>query len=219
MPEQWNTIEIWIVEDNHDYRLKISELFTKEIQDINCESSFSSFEEAEVALKSATLPEPDVILLDIRLPGISGIDALKRFKSRLPASEIVILTTFSDRRNVIEAIRNGASGYLLKTDSINDIARAIREVYDGGSSLNGHVTSMVLKMFSNMKSVLNNHSLTDLELEILQQLSDGQQKKEIAFELNLADYQVNYHVRNIYKKLKVNSLSGAVGKAIRKGLI
>jgi len=220
LPSESANIAIWIIEDHEAYRTDLVGVFSEEIDSIDCIGAYPSYESAEQTLRSSAPRNlPDVVLMDIQLPGISGIEAIPKLQAHLPAVEVIMLTTFSDKRRVFDSICAGASGYLLKTDDIHDIARGIHEVYHGGSSLNGQVAHMVLNMFSHLGASTGEHDLTGTELEILRFLADGLQKKEIATELNLAEHQVNYHVRNIYKKLHVNSLSGAVAKAIRKGFI
>ena len=215
-----DSIKIWLIEDNDDYRADLVESFEAEVDGIDCLAAFPSYEALELHMKSPALTSlPDVVIMDIQLPGISGIEAIPRLKAQLLSVDAIMLTTFSDKRRVFDAICAGASGYLLKSDSIDVIERSIREVFAGGSSLNSQIAHMVLNMFSHLKPGKADHNLTDSELEILRLLSDGLQKKEIAQNLKLANHQVNYHVRNIYKKLQVNSLSGAVGQAIRKGYI
>ena len=214
-----NPIQVIIIEDVDDYRSALVESFN-EIDDLNCAGSFASFEDLEHGYKDS-LGEvtPDVALLDIQLPGISGIEAIEKLKQLFPSIDVIMLTTFSDKRRVFDAICSGAMGYLLKTDGIDEIAKAIRVVHSGGSSLNDQVAHLVLNMFTNLKPKQVDHNLDDVELQVLRLLADGLQKKEIAAQLDVEDHHVNYYVRKIYKKLHVNSLSGAVAQAIRKGFI
>ncbi|VGO18719.1 response regulator transcription factor [Pontiella sulfatireligans] len=219
MPRFAEPIKVWVVEDLEDYREDLVSSF-EELDDINCTGSFGSFEAAEKAVHLSTYEQwPDVVLMDIQLPGINGVEAIPVLQKLIPSADVVILTSFGDKRRIFDAICAGASGYLLKTDGIDEIVKGLHEVHSGGSPLNSSVASIVLNMFSHLKKESTDHDLNEVELEVLKQLAEGFQKKEIAASLDLEAHQVNYHVRNIYKKLHTNSLSGAVAKAIRKGLI
>ena len=214
-------IKVWVIEDLEDYREDLVSSFD-ELDDINCTGDFNSFEAAERAFRSTVHDRlPDIILIDIQLPGISGIEAIPELQHLMPNVDLVMLTSFGDKRRIFDAICAGASGYLLKTDGIDDITRGLHEVHAGGSSLSSSVASIVLNMFSHLKPNEGKPEtdLKEMELEVLRQLSEGMLKKEIAADLEMEVHQVNYHVRRIYKKLHTNSLSGAVAKAIRKGFI
>ena len=198
----------WIVEDNTLYREAV--LFALEPEDrITCEA----FHSAEAALqpleKGAAAPQ--VILLDLDLPGIHGLEALRLFKLRAGQTHVLILTEFDDRPKVFQAISEGASGYLLKSSPIADISRGIREVMAGGAPLNARIAKMMLSTF--------NGDLTGREREVLTLLARGLPKKQIAADMGVSYHTVDMHTRGIYKKLQVHNLSGAVSKALQNGLI
>ena len=211
-------IKLLIVEDNSDYRKDLADSLNR-VLDMEVVGDFSSYTAAEEAFERKEYPLPDLILLDIQIPGVSGIEAIPKIQEAFPPIGIVMLTTFSDKRNVFDAICAGATGYLLKTDGIMEITRAIRIVNSGGASLSGSIAHMVVEVFSAIPPQQTDHDLEELELNILKLLSEGNQKKEIAEQLEIEDHQLHYCMRKIYKKLQVHSLSGAVGIALRKGLI
>lgn len=220
IPDSAEPIKVWIIEDLEDYREDLAATIS-ERNDVDCTGTFNSFEAAEQAFHATDHGLPDIVLMDIQLPGKNGIEAIPELKLLMPSADMVMLTSFGDKRRIFDAICAGASGYLLKTDGIDDIVRGLHEVYAGGSSLSSGVASIVLNMFSHLESdqAKPETDLKEKELDILRHLAEGMQKKEIAVTMQLEPHQVNYHVRNIYKKLQTNTLSGAVAKALRKGLI
>ncbi len=161
----------------------------------------------------------DIVLMDIQMPGISGIDALKIVKALKPNTHVIILTTFEDEDNIFNAISYGASGYLLKTNVTTEIVKAIDEVLDGGSPMNARVARKVMRYFSDMKELKLDYHLTTREKEILIHLSEGQSGKMIAKKLFISEQTVGNHIRHIYEKLHVHSRAEAVSKAFREKLI
>lgn len=153
---------------------------------------------------------PDIVLMDIELPGISGIDATRCIKEQHPDLEIVVQTEIDDGRTILEAIKAGASGCLLKGFSREDLRASLREVRTGGSFLSGRVARMVLKEFQ--ESRCRRFGLTDREEEILQELAKGDSYKKIADRLGLSVHTVNNHIRRIYEKMQVHSRGEAVAK-------
>lgn len=215
--QEQNSITVWIVEDSIDLRMELARVINLE-EDINCPQTFETAEDALIHLRGAE-EAPDVMLMDIQLPGMSGIDAIKRISLKRPEILTVVLTISEKRRTVFDAICAGASGYLLKNDSLKHIVDSIRLVQNGGSPLSGPAASMVLKAFKHITPPSNESELNEREVQILNGLAEGRVKKEIASDLHIATHTVDYHLRNVYTKLQVNSQAGAVGKALRKGLI
>lgn len=210
------TIHVWIIEDAQEYRCELVEMLDS-TPGICCKTAFGSVEEALPRFRAGEFPQ--VLLVDIQLPGVSGIEAIKQLKVMRPELHSIVLTISENRDVVFDAICAGASGYLLKNDPFDDIVRGIRLVFEGGSPLSGPVASMVLDAFKHRSARGVPSELNERETEVLRQLSDGLVKKEIASALNVATVTVDYYLRNIYYKLQVNSQAGAVGKAIRRGLI
>lgn len=162
---------------------------------------------------------PDIVLMDIQMPGLSGIEALKIIKAAKPATHVVILTTFDDEDSIFNAMRHGASGYLLKANITNEIFRAIQEVMDGGSPMNARVARKVMAYFSQTPQNTPDYGLTTREKEILVRLTEGDSPKMIAKMLFISEQTVGNHIRHIYEKLAVHSRGEAVAKAIREKIV
>ena len=204
---------VWIVEDHDLLRATLGEIITESGAGVT-----TMFDSCEAAL-SSNGQAPGVILLDIGLSGMSGIAGIRHFKERFPASEIVMFTVFDDREKIFEALCAGASGYLLKSESPARIAAAVREVLAGGSPMTPEIARLVVARFSQLQPAGSEVCLSEREEEVLRSLVDGLAKKEIADRLDLSIHTVDNYVRRIYRKLHVNTLGGAVAKALREGLV
>jgi two-component system, NarL family, nitrate/nitrite response regulator NarL len=150
---------------------------------------------------------PDVVLMDINMPGVNGIEGLKMLKKNFPAIRVLMQTVFDDNDLVFESIRNGANGYVLKKDSPARLTEAIREVHDGGAVMNPGIAQKVLSFFSPKKE---NNILTSREVEVLKLLADGMSYKMAASQLDISFHTVNTHIKKIYEKLHVQSLGEAI---------
>ncbi len=208
-------IEVWLVEDNHAFRKTLSELLNQ-TEDIQCPRTFSACEDAIAKLKIGAMV--DVILLDVELPGINGIEGLRKIKAIAPATRVVMLTVFEDHERVFQAICAGASGYLLKTSPFGRIVESIQQVMAGGSPMSPRVATSVLEMFTKMAGPRTDYGLTERERQVLELMKEGLTKKEIAARLELSFYTVDDYLRNIYAKLHVHSQAGAVAKAMKNNL-
>ncbi len=212
-----NPITVWLIEDNSTFRKTVARVIDR-IEGMTCPKAFSACEEALSAIPCPN--PPDVVLLDIGLPGMSGIDGIRELKSKAPHIHTIILTVFDDQEKVFQAICAGASGYLLKTSPVEAITDGIRDVMNGGAPMNGRIARMVLAMFSKIApKPAENYGLTERERQILNLMVEGLIKKEIADNLGVSFHTVDTHLRNIYTKLHVNTQTGAVAKALREGLI
>jgi len=209
-------INIWLVEDNVRYRKTLKGLINR-TSDMQCSELFSSCEDA--INYNNQVDTPDVILLDIGLPGMSGIRGIEKFKILYPSTYILILTVYDDNDNVFEALCEGASGYLLKDSPPEKILDSIHEVLAGGAPMNMKIAHKVLDMFTKLKPQTKIYGLTDREKEILHFLADGLTKQQIADKMFLSFHTVNAHLKNIYAKLHVNTCTGAVSKAFKENLI
>lgn len=208
-------IRVWLCEDNERFRRSLCAAINQ-IDGLSCDSSMGSVEETLERLSSND--PPDVLLLDIGLPGIDGISGLPQLRSAAPDAKIVILTVFDDHDKVFRAVCAGADGYLLKTSTVERIGEAIQEVSQGGASMNPEIARKVLDVFARKRN--NQHdSLTEREREVLRLIVRGLTKKEVATELDLSRHTVDSHLRNIYQKLHVHNRAGAVATAIREGLV
>jgi DNA-binding NarL/FixJ family response regulator len=207
---------LWIVEDHAAFRRTLVRVLNSE-PDLHCPRNFDSCEKALAALMDGDAP--DLILLDVGLPGMSGLEGIRLFKVRAPKSLIVILTVFEDDDKVFRAICAGAAGYLLKTSSVADITQAVRDALAGGSPMNPRIARRVLEMFSKLAPQQSDYGLSEREKEILQLMTTGLIKKEIADQLTLSIHTVDTYLRRIYEKLEVNTRTGAVAKALKEGLV
>src|SRR2546427_2403256 len=216
IPEQG--ISVWLVEDNHTFRNTIARVLNQ-VKGLECPRHFANSEEALAALADpASAGVPDVVLVDVELPGMNGIEAVRRIKSLSPATRIIMLTVFDDHDKILKAICSGASGYLLKTSPVEKIVESIRDVYAGGAPMTPRVAHSVLDMFSRLMVPSGDYGLTGREQRILELMTEGLIKKEIADQLSLSYHTVDTHLRNIYAKLHVNTRSGAVAKARQERL-
>ena len=212
-----SSTDVIIIEDNELLRDSFKEAINKS-SSIRCENTFSSGEAALDIIEKKELV-PDIILLDIGLPGMNGIEMIPELRKLTPSSKIIIITVHDDDENVFNAICAGASGYLLKDLSSDRIVASINEVMNGGAPMNSHIAKKVLSMFRDQNVKSNGYSLSDREKEILSLLIDGLNKKQIAEKIFLSHHTVDSHIRNIYAKLEVHSRSSAISKAIREKLL
>lgn len=209
-------LSVWVVEDNGSYRENISEL-VRQTPALQFEYAFSSCEEALDELQRSAFP--DLILMDIGLPGMNGIEGVRRVKAISPETRVVMLTVFDENDMIFRAICAGASGYLLKSESADRIITSLQEVLNGGAPMNAQIAAKVVDMFSRLAAPKGNYGLTAREREILQSLVDGLSKKQIADKLFLSFHTIDMHMRGIYTKLQVHSRSGAVAKALKENLL
>jgi DNA-binding NarL/FixJ family response regulator len=208
-------ISVWLVEDNRTFRDTVSRVLNQ-VPGMECPCAFTSSEDALAALEAGRVP--DVILLDVQLPGRGGLEAIKIIKAISPSTRIVMLTVFDDHHKIFQAICAGASGYLLKTAPVERIVEAIREVLAGGAPMNPNVARSVLDMFARLAAPQHDYRLTEREQSILELMTQGLIKKEIASRLSLSYHTVDTHLRNIYTKLHVHNRSGAVARALKDRL-
>ncbi len=171
---------------------------------------------AEDALALLTTARPDVILLDLELPGMSGVDAIPRLAAALPDARVIVLTAYDTDERVLGAIKAGARGYLLKGASAGEIAQAIREVYAGGSYLASRIAAKVL---SQMRAPRRSTALSERERTVLRKVADGRSTKQIARELGITERTVKFHVSSIMNKLGAENRAQAVAEAARRGLL
>ncbi|MDQ7947791.1 MAG: response regulator transcription factor [Pedobacter sp.] len=204
-------MRIVIIEDDEIISMGYQTLLS-EVDDFSVVNVFSSF---DLARKQLEIDAPDVILLDIEMPGTNGLQALPIIKKALPNTHIIILTVFDSPELVFEALTMGAAGYLTKNSNVAKIIEAIREVGTGGGAMSTNVARIVMHSFQkNLDS-----PLTKRETEILTKIANGQTKAQIAAELFIDPETVRSHVKNIYIKLDVNSKSEAIKTAKAKRFI
>lgn len=206
---------VCLIEDHQDYRQVLQKAINSS-DHLRCDLVFSSIE----AFTAGTYPggPVDVVLLDLGLPGLHGVAGIAVIQKRFPDAKILVLTVYDHKPVVLEALAAGAGGYLLKSDRLETILRGIDEALAGGAPLNSHIARMILSTFNTVKPEKPETDLTERERETLSLLAKGLIKKEIADQMGVSYHTVDTHVRNIYAKLKVHNLSGAVAKAIQLGL-
>ncbi len=205
-------ISVVIVEDIKEIREGLKLLIDSN-QGFECRYTFSSAEEALVEIPKLN---PNVVLMDIHLPGISGIECVRQLKPITKDSLFIMSTVYEDDDNIFESLKAGASGYLLKKTSPSRILEAITEVMDGGSPMSGQIARKVIASFQKKDSIDASEILTNKEKEILKALAKGLRYKEIAAEMTISMETVRSHARNIYEKLQVQSRTEALNKIYGK---
>lgn len=209
-------IAVAIVEDHPDIRMGTSYIL-RTSSSCRVAGEYATAEECLAAIDDLT---PDVILMDIHLPGISGIEATARLKAKYPRVEIVILSVLEDDENVFKAICSGASGYVTKPVMPAQLLEAVEDAFGGGTPMSPRIARKVLELFrQNVPPPRADYQLTPRELEVLQLLTQGDDYKQIAEKLFLSPFTIRAHIRNIYDKLHVHSKSQAVAKALREKVV
>ena len=205
-------IRVAIVEDNDSIRESLA-LILAGSPGIQCSGAWPT---AEAALRGIPQQPTDVVLMDINLPGMSGIECVRLLKARLPQLQIIMLTIEDDSRKVFESLQAGATGYLLKSLPPTQILAAVAEVHRGGSPMSSQVARMLVQKFQESSPRHEvSAQLTPREAEVLGLSAKGYRSKEIAETLSLSPQTVQTHFRNIYEKLHVRSRSEAVAKYLR----
>ena len=182
-------------------------------------------EDGEDAVEKAVEHIPDVVLMDVRMPGVDGIEATRRIAEKVPTAKILMLTVSDEEEDLYEAIKAGATGYLLKEVSIEEVAPAARAVVAGQSLISPSMASTLLGEFSNLakraeeRSSVPTPRLTDRELEVLRLVAQGKSNREIAGDLYISENTVKNHVRNILEKLHLHTRMEAVMYAVREKLL
>ena len=208
-----------LVEDNPEYRNVVG-VAMKRDPSMELIDMVGTAERALSILQDRPEDErPDIILLDLALPGVSGLEAISALREGAPDSRIIILTQSDKKADVLSAISQGAAGYLLKSSTVKEIKEGIRTVMDGGASLDSGMARYVLNTLQTKLSKTDpSDTLSEREMEVLTLLADGLVKKEIAAKLNISFFTVATHIRHIYDKLNVVNAPAAVSKAYRMGI-
>ena len=210
-------IKVVIFEDNTNLRRGLTTLINGS-DGFECAGAFGN---CDKLLKNIAETNPDVVLMDIEMPGMSGIDAVKIMKPQFPGVKILMETIFEDDEKVFHSICNGAEGYILKNTPPSQILEAIKEIHEGGAPMTPSIASKVLAMFKSGAAFSKDasYNLTEREMEVLKLLVDGMSYKLIAEKCFVSIDTVSTHVKNIYKKLQVHSKSEAVAKAIKRNIV
>ncbi len=211
-------INVAIVEDNNTIREGLAAL----INGTDGYSCVGAYGDCETFLAELPAKRCDVVLMDIGLPGINGIEGVKQAIKIQEDISIMMLTIYEESNVVFEALCAGACGYLVKKTPPYRLLEAIKEVQEGGSPMSSRIARQVIGVFQQENKQVpasDDHKLSSREIEVLTKLADGNNYNEIAENLFISVDTVRHHIRNIYKKLHVHSQSQAVAKAIRKGII
>jgi DNA-binding NarL/FixJ family response regulator len=209
-------LAVGIIEDQREIREGLAALIGG-TPGFECTGAFRSVEEAMGPLQARP---PRVLLLDVGLPGMSGIEAIPLLKGRLPGLSLLMLTVYGDDDRIIQAVCAGACGYLLKKTPPVRLLECLREVADGGAPMSPEVARRVMTLFREYRPPEKAaHELTPHETRLLRLLVDGHNYKTAAAEIGVTVHTISFHMRRIYEKLEVHSKSEAVAKALRQGLV
>jgi DNA-binding NarL/FixJ family response regulator len=205
-------ITVCIVEDLEDIRNGIAAI-------INMTDGFKvleTFSNAEEALQQLALLQPDIVIMDINLPGMSGIECIRRLREKNRSIQFMMFTIYENSDTVFEALKAGATGYILKNSSPAKIIEALQELYNGGSPMNPEIAKKLVTRFQKQTFSENEYHLTPKEQKILELMSKGYLYKEIAGELNNTVNTIKQHIRHIYEKLHVQNKAEAINKMYLK---
>jgi len=210
-------IKVLIYDDNADRRESLTALLLL-ADDMECLGSFPDCSQVAAEIKDL---QPDVVLMDIDMPNVNGIEGLKIIRQHFPKVKVLMQTVFEQHEKIFESIRLGATGYILKTELPDRILEAIRNVYEGGAMMTPSVAVKVLQYFQQETILLprTDYDLSEREKEVLKLLADGNSYKMIAGKLAVTYFTVNAHLKKIYEKLQVHSASEAVAMALRQKLV
>ncbi len=208
------TIKVAIVEDDNLIRNGI-EYVLNNTPGFECVGSFNS---GDAALKKLPIDDVDVVLMDINMPGISGIDCVKELRKRRSDLNILMLTVYETSDNIFRSLTAGASGYVLKNTPIDELLKAIQELDEGGAPMSNEIARKVIKVFQ-IKPAEETEELSKREYEIVSELARGLTYEEIADKLFISIQTVRFHIKNMYSKLHVHSRTQAVTKVFQQGHI
>jgi len=207
------SITVSIVEDNEQLRTTLARVLAR-AEGFRCVSHYGSAEEALVGLPK---DNPEVVLMDINLPGMNGVECVRQLKQLVPRVNVVMLTVYEDTDNIFRALKAGASGYLLKRTKTPELLEAVREVQRGGSPMTTHIARLVTQSFQSAgPSAQPTENLSQREQEVLDLLSQGFLYKEIAEKMGIGYETVHTYIRRIYEKLQVRTRTEAVAKFLRR---
>jgi DNA-binding NarL/FixJ family response regulator len=207
-------ISVSIVEDNEQLRNTLARLLNR-ADGFRCLSQYAN---AEAALEGLPNDRPDAVLMDINLPGMNGVECVRRLKQTAPGIQVIMLTAYEDTENIFNALAAGASGYLLKRTPRAELLTALQEVIRGGSPMTTHIARLVVQSFQKSQPAPQpaDANLSVREQEVLDCLSHGFLYKEIAEKLGISYETVHTYIRRIYEKLQVRTRTEAVAKFLRR---
>jgi DNA-binding NarL/FixJ family response regulator len=207
------SISVSIVEDNDKLRATLVRVLNR-ADGFRCLSQYAN---AEDALKDLSRVRPDVVLMDINLPGMNGVQCVRQLKVLLPEIQVMMLTVYEDTENIFNALTAGASGYMLKRTSSKELLEAIQDVQRGGSPMTMHIARKVVQSFQHTAATAQpTENLSEREQQVLDCLCQGLMYKEIAEKLGISYETVHTYIRRIYEKLQVRTRTEAVAKFLRR---
>jgi len=206
-------ISVSIVEDNEKLRSTLARVINR-ADGFRCVSDYGN---AEDALKNLPQIRPDVVLMDINLPGMNGVECVRQLKQLLPQTQVMMLTVYEDTENIFNALTAGANGYMLKRTSSKELLEAIHEVHRGGSPMTMHIARKVVQSLQQTAGTANpTENLSEREQQVLDQLRQLLMYKEIAEKLGISYETVHTYIRRIYEKLQVRTRTEAVAKFLKR---
>jgi RNA polymerase sigma factor (sigma-70 family) len=206
-------ITVSIVEDSD----KLRETFVRVLNRTEGFRCVSQYANAEDALKDLPQAKPDVVLMDINLPGMNGVECVRQLKKNAPEIQVMMLTVYEDTENIFDALAAGANGYMLKRTAARELLEAIKEVQRGGSPMTTHIARKVVQSFQrSAAAAAETENLSEREQQVLDLLSQGLIYKEIAEKLGISYETVHTYIRRIYEKLQVRTRTEAVAKFLRR---
>ena len=208
-------ITVSIVEDNDQLRGTLARVINRS-EGFQCLGDFGS---AEAALEGLPKQPPNVVLMDINLPGMNGVECVRKLKEILPKTHAIMLTVYEDTDNIFNALAAGATGYMLKRTPKDELLEAIRDVLKGGSPMTTHIARKVVQSFQRAPAVstaMEEANLSPREKEVLDLLAQGHLYKEIAEKLGISYETVHTYIRRIYEKLQVRTRTEAVAKFLKR---
>lgn len=209
-------IDVLIYDDNEGRRKSLQTLLDL-TEGVRCKGAFSN---CVHVIEDIEATAPDVVLMDIEMPLMDGVEGVRLIKKSYPDVKIVMQTVFDDGEKIFAALKAGAEGYILKSTSAVSIIQSIKDVYEGGAFMTPSVALRVMKHFNNQDTKKEDGiTLTPKEIEVLKLLTDGLNYKMVAAQLNISFHTVNSHVKKIYEKLQVHSMGEAISLALKKGIV
>src|SRR5687767_14432918 len=205
-----------VIYDDHDLPRESLGALLSSADDMTC---VGSFENCNHVLEQIRSLRPDIVLMDIEMPGIDGISAVRMIKKEFPEIRIIMQTVFEDEDKIFASLQAGAEGYILKNASAEKITQCIEEVYHGGAYMTPSVALQVMHYFNKPPQQHEEYKLTPKEIEVLKLLSDGLSYKMVADKLGISYFTVNAHIKKIYEKLHVHSLGEAVSLALKNKIV
>jgi DNA-binding NarL/FixJ family response regulator len=215
-----NKIKIMLVEDHPEYRETLAFVLGKK-EDMELVSQFGNAELALRSLEGRTRdPLPDIVLLDLNLPGLSGLEAMPGLMKGAPEAKIIVLSQSDRESDILRAVQQGASGYLLKSATMDEITQGIRSVNNGGATLESGLARFILQTLQpKLQKPAGETPLSPRELEVLSLIGEGLSQKQISRELQISAYTVTDHLKHIYEKLNVVNAPQAISKAYKTGIL